>query len=63
LLIEVRRAILQLEQHPDQHPLYYREFRRIITRRFPYKIFYSLIGNRVIVFLILHVKRDHKQQL
>jgi toxin ParE1/3/4 len=63
LLIEVRAAMLLLENDPERRPLYYRGFRRLITRRFPYKIFYRLENERVIVFRILHAKREHRRKL
>jgi toxin ParE1/3/4 len=40
LIGEVNRAIRILEQDADRFPLYYRQFRRILLTRFPYKIFY-----------------------
>jgi toxin ParE1/3/4 len=52
-----------LEEQPERRPIYYNGFRRLITRRFPYKIFYRIEGDRVIVFRILHAKRDHRRQL
>jgi plasmid stabilization system protein ParE len=33
------------------------------VRRFPYKLFYRLEHERVIVFRILHARRDHPQFL
>jgi plasmid stabilization system protein ParE len=54
LLIEVRSAVQLLEKEPERRPIYYNGFRRLITRRFPYKIFYRVEGDRVIVFRILH---------
>ena len=63
LLSEVRRAVGFLAEHPEQRPIYYNGFRRLITHRFPYKIFYRVEGNRVIVFRILHAKRDHRRLL
>jgi toxin ParE1/3/4 len=62
LLEEIRHAIRVLEEHPERRPIYYRGFRRLLTRRFPYKLFYRIEGDRVIVFRILHTKRDHQQQ-
>jgi len=59
---EISRAIDLLKENPER-PIYYREFRRSLTRRFPYKLFYRVEGSRVIVFRILHAKRDHRQQL
>lgn len=63
LLIEIRAAIRLLEVDPKRRPLYYRDFRRLITHRFPYKLFYRLEDERVIIFRILHAKREHKKQL
>jgi toxin ParE1/3/4 len=62
LLQEIGRTIDLLKENPER-PVYYRGFRRSLTRRFPYKLFYRIEGNRVIVFRILHAKRDHRQQL
>jgi len=63
LLVEIRAAIHILEMDPERRPFYYRDFRRLITRRFPYKIFYHTEGDRVIVFRILHAKQEHQRQL
>ncbi len=63
LLEEIRNAVRVLEEHPERRPIYYRGFRRLLTRRFPYKLFYRLEGDRVIGFRILHAKRDHQRQL
>lgn len=60
---EIKLAIAILERHPERRPIYYRGFRRLLTRRFPYKIFYRIEGQRVIVFRVLHAKRDHPRQL
>jgi len=45
------------------YTVYYRGFRRLFVRRFPYKLFYRLEGDRVIVSRILHARRDHPQFL
>ena len=63
LLEEIRNAIRELEEHSERRPFYYRGFRRLLTRRFPYKLFYRIEDDRVIVFRILHAKRDHQRQL
>ena len=34
-----------LARDPERRPDYYRGFRRVLTRRFPYKMFYRLEGN------------------
>jgi toxin ParE1/3/4 len=62
-IAEFHVSVRQLETNPERRPLYYRDFRRLITRRFPYKLFYRIEGNRVIVFRVLHTKREHQRQL
>ena len=56
-------AMQALEQDPERERLYYRNFRRVLFRRFPYKIFYQLIGAHVVVFRVLHAKRDHERKI
>lgn len=63
LLIEVRATVRLLETDPERRPFYYRDFRRALTRRFPYKLFYRVENGRVIVFRILHAKREYQRQL
>lgn len=62
-LEEISHAIHLLEEQPERRSIYYRGFRRLLTRRFPYKLFYRIEGDRVILFRILHAKRDHQRQL
>ena len=60
-LEEMKRAMTLLEREPERRPCYYRGFRRWLTRRFPYKIFYRVETDQVIVFRVLHAKRDHRR--
>lgn len=62
-LDEVARALRELAHDPEQARLYYRNFRRIILRRFPYKVFYQVIGPRVVIFRVLHARQDHGKRL
>lgn len=57
------KTIQSLKANPEQFSLYYRGFRRTLLRRFPYKVFFRIEGEKVIVFRVLHAKRDHRQQL
>jgi toxin ParE1/3/4 len=63
LVGEIDHAVRLLEEHPERRPVYYNGFRRLITRRFPYKIFYRIQNDCVIVFRILHARRNHPRQL
>ncbi len=63
VLVEIENVIQSLEENPEKRPYYYRDFRRLFIRRFPYKIFYRIEGDRVIVFRVLHAKQDHRRRL
>ncbi len=62
-LAELTRAMQDLETDPERHAVYYRGFRRLLTRRFPYKVFYRIDGDRVVVFRVLHAHREHTRML
>ena len=62
-LISAADALTRLEESPERFPLYYRGFRRVLMERFPYKVFFRIEGDAVIVFRILHAARDHVRQL
>jgi toxin ParE1/3/4 len=63
LIAEIETTLQALVRDPQRHTVYYRGFRRVFVHRFPYKLFYRLEGNRVIVFRILHARRDHPRLL
>ena len=62
-LLVVADAMLALEEQPERYPIYYRDFRRVMTDRFPYKIFYRIEQQSVIVYRILHAARNHSREL
>lgn len=62
-LVAVENALARLEQNPTRQRVYYRGLRCILTRRFPYKLFYLVQGETVHVLRILHGRRDHRRLL
>ena len=62
-LLSILNAMTDLESTPEQPSFYYRDFRRLMPHRFPYKIFYRIEGDTVVVFRILHAARDHTRYL
>jgi plasmid stabilization system protein ParE len=62
-LNEVAVVIRALEANPARTSFYYRNFRRLLLRKFPYKVFYQIVGSRVVVFRVLHSKQDHERKL
>jgi plasmid stabilization system protein ParE len=63
LLAEMDQAVARLTEHPERHPFYYQGFRRLLLRRFPYKVFYRMEGQHVLIFRVLHLKQEHRQRL
>jgi toxin ParE1/3/4 len=62
-LLAIADAMLVLEEAPERYSMYYRDFRRLLTDRFPYTIFYRVEGQAVIVYRVLHGARDHRREL
>jgi plasmid stabilization system protein ParE len=62
-LASVADAFTRLEESPEQFPVYYRDFRRVLMNRFPYKVFFRIEGDLVIVFRVLHAAREHTWRL
>ena len=57
-LSELDHALETVRANPELFRKLHREFRRVLTRRFPYAVFYVIAGDRVVVFAILHTARD-----
>ena len=62
-LDDVAWAMRVLERNPELARFYYRNFQRVLLRRFPYKVFYQVSGERVVVFRVLHAKQAHESGL
>lgn len=43
-LVSIAEAFTRLEQDPQRYRVLYRDFRRILVERFPYRIFYQIKG-------------------
>lgn len=62
-IFAVRLAIEKIRTNPERYVVYYRGFRRVMVTRFPYKIFYRIERERIIVFRALHFRQDHTRHL
>ena len=62
-LADMAESFLRLENNPGRFPVYYRNFRRVLAHRFPYKIFYRISGNDIVVVRILHGAQHHPREL
>ena len=55
---EVGAAFRRIDTGPERYPVSYRGLRRALVRRFPYAIYYTDIGNEIVVIAVLHQRRD-----
>ena len=54
----VRAALESIRVHPESAPVVHRGICRQLLRRFPYGLFYRLIGGQVVVLACFHAKRN-----
>lgn len=57
-LLHVEAGLKFIERGPAIYAVGYKETRTHFIKRFPYKIFYLIEANRVIVLAVLHGKRS-----
>jgi plasmid stabilization system protein ParE len=57
-LLCVEAAISIIERNPTHYRRIHKELRRIAVHRFPYRIFFFIQDNRIIVTAVFHVRRD-----
>lgn len=65
VMVEIRAAITRAVDHPRAHMLLRKhpEIHRVLARRFPYRIFYIVRSDAIVIFAVLHVARhDRKWQ-
>ncbi len=58
LLLCFEEAIARIEREPLAYPVMFSNVRRVLTRRFPYGIFFAIEGKRIMVLAVFHCKRD-----
>jgi plasmid stabilization system protein ParE len=57
-LLCVEEVLEHIGRTPEMYTAVYRDVRRALTRRFPYAVYYRMAGNEVVMFGILHTRRD-----
>jgi plasmid stabilization system protein ParE len=56
-LLQVEAGINFIKRNPEIHPIEYKEARKHVIKRFPYKIIYLLEKEKVIILAVIHGKR------
>ena len=57
-LAEIRSSFRQIEETPLRNAQVYKSARRALVRRFPFKVFYLVEGEKVEVIAVIHARRD-----
>ena len=57
-LNEVEGMLESIASRPASYPQVYRSVHRAIIKRFPFSVFYLVVGVEVVVLAVLHSTRD-----
>ena len=57
-LLCIEAAISKIERNPLQYKVIHKEIRRIAVHRYPYRIFYLVRKQLVIVTAVFHARQD-----
>ncbi|MBI4512405.1 MAG: type II toxin-antitoxin system RelE/ParE family toxin [Deltaproteobacteria bacterium] len=55
---EVEATFARIVEAPLRYPLVHREVRRVLTKRFPFAVFYIADAERVVIVAVLNQARD-----
>ncbi len=54
----VDASIAGICRKPELHPIVFKQYRRVLTRRFPYAVFYEHENGLVTVYCVFHTSLD-----
>jgi len=57
-LLQVDAGLNFIARNPNIHPIEYKETRKHLTKRFPYKIIYLIEKEKIIILAVIHSKRS-----
>ncbi|MCB1324678.1 MAG: type II toxin-antitoxin system RelE/ParE family toxin [Spirochaetales bacterium] len=60
---ELGRALRHLVAFPEASPVIHKSYRRALTRKFPYSIYYRVDARTILVVAVLHNHRDRARLL
>lgn len=59
-LDELEKAFMLLKSNPQYFSFVYKSRRRLIIKKYPYKIIYEIFDRNVVVFAVRHSKQKDK---
>ncbi len=57
-LAEVFTSVQAVLERPEAFPVLHRQTRRALVRRFPYALFFRVVGERMVFVACFHVRRN-----
>jgi toxin ParE1/3/4 len=57
LLGEVMRVVQEIGEHPGAGSQHVADTRRLVTRRFPFSVVYSIRGEQIVIVAVAHHSR------
>lgn len=60
-LLSVDAALSGIQRYPESSPAVHRPIRRLLLRRFPYGVFYTVEESAIVVLAVFHCGRDPRR--
>ena len=57
----VEESLEVIRRNPELFAIVHKDVRRAIIRRFPYGVFYRLVGEAIVVVAVMHARRDPRR--
>ena len=57
----MEEVLERISRTPEIYMMAYHDVRRALTRRFPYAVYYRIVGNDMVALGILHTRRDPRE--
>jgi plasmid stabilization system protein ParE len=57
-LLCIEEVFAKIERNPLNYRKTYKELRRVIIRRFPYRVFFFIRASKVVVTAVFHAQKD-----
>lgn len=51
-------AVDRISENPLQFPVVHRDLRRVLLRRFPYAVFFRVMGDGILILACFHARRN-----
>ena len=59
-ILEVEHIINRIKSNPLAFPVYFKNYRKALLRKFPYSVIYRIVEDKVYILAVAHQKRRPK---